>query len=191
MTNMGTTGGWKCSHGRTTEMGVIVPRPDLPDDDGSGRWNLSFLWIIVAIVMMVAAGSAALLTMENRARKVADETAAIRGLDSAEQQETAPLVQFSPDNIQVNHRWTILAGKHPAVTFTGRIDPGLKDTKAVFLAYRTLGAKEWSTAEARARRDHTCRITLRDLHRNMPYECYFIVCTKDTMLQSNVLQFHT
>ena len=189
--NTVTIGDWNSFHGPITEMVALVPRPDLPDDDPSGKASSSFLWIVVALVVMVAAGSLALLSAERHARETARETAETRVLEPEEERQGASQIRFGPEDIQVNHRWTVLAGKRPAVTFTSRVAPELKGIKAVFLAYRTLGAPQWGTAEAAPRRNHTYRITLHDLHRDMPYECFFFVCCKDTVLQSRVLEFHT
>ena len=40
-------------------------------------------------------------------------------------------------------------------------------------------------------RDRAARITLRDLYRDMPYECFFVIVGRDTMFQSKVVRFET
>jgi len=87
-------------------------------------------------------------------------------------EEGSPLITFSSEDVEVSSGWKILSGIYPTVTFRCRIAPSVKSRTAV-LCYRPLGTDEWLTVETRVRRDHTVKLTLRDLHRDTPYECFF------------------
>lgn len=86
--------------------------------------------------------------------------------------EGSPLISFSSEDVEVSTGWKFLSGIYPTVTFRCRIAPSVK-SRTVVLCYRPLGTDQWLTVETRVRRDHTVKLTLRDLHRDTPYECFF------------------
>lgn len=100
-------------------------------------------------------------------------------------------LHFGPEDVTVSHKWSLLAGIHPAVTFRCHLTAPPRTLTRVILCYKPLGSSVWLTEEARIRRDSTARLTLRDLRRNTPYECFFIAQSKNTMLRSNIVQFTT
>lgn len=86
--------------------------------------------------------------------------------------EDSHLITFSQEDVDVSTGWKFLSGIYPTVTFRCRIDPSVS-SRMVVLCYRPMDSDQWLTVETRVRRDHTAKITLRDLHRNTPYECFF------------------
>lgn len=102
-------------------------------------------------------------------------------------------LQFGPEDISVTHKWSLLAGTHPAVTFHCHFTPPNHDRWRAVLCYKPLNSAIWMTEEARIRRDNTstAHLTLRDLHRNSTYECFFILYGKELMVKSPVVAFST
>ena len=163
-------------------MAGPFPRPDTETSESAG-----FLWIAVAIILFVAAGLFIMTRTERHTREAAE-----RSQTPVQQREDgSPLIRFSPTDIQVDTGWSLLAGRHPTVTFTCQLAPDAPKAEAVILCYHTLGTPDWYTVTAHARRDRIWRITLRDLYRNMPYECFFIFRTADTVVRSGCVRFHT
>ena len=105
----------------------------------------------------------------------------------------SPWLQFGPEDISVTHKWSLLAGTHPAVTFHCHFTPPNHDHWRAVLCYKPLNSSSWMTEEARIRRDNTstAHLTLRDLHRNTTYECFFILSGKEIMVRSQVVAFST
>lgn len=87
--------------------------------------------------------------------------------------ENSPLIAFSYEDVETTTGWKILSGVYPTVTFRCRLAPGV-GSRLVVLCYRPLDSEHWQTVDARVRRDHTAKITLRDLRRDTAYECFFV-----------------
>ena len=101
----------------------------------------------------------------------------------------SPLLQIGPEDVTISHKWSLLSGIYPAVMFRCHFyTPSRTFSRAVF-CYRPLGSPVWTTEEARLRRDNTARLTLRDLRRNIPYECFFIAENQDTIVRSRIVTF--
>lgn len=165
-----------------------VPRPDIPSQKRRRGNAIAYVWIALAFVALIAAIAFVVLRTERNTRECAT-TQAQTPPPPAE--EGSDLIEFTPADVKINTGWSLLAGSHPTVTFTCRLSSAAQSAKLAVLCYRPLGASEWLTVETRPRRDRTCRVTLRDLTRNMPYECLFIVRTPDTILRSSVVGFTT
>lgn len=164
-----------------------VSRPDVPAEETT-RSNAVYVWIAVAFAVLVGAIVFVMVRTERNTRERAVAQEQTSPPDSG---ESSTLIEFTPADIQVNTGWTLLAGRHPSVKFTCRLAPSAPAAKLAVLCYRPCGSSEWLSVEAHPRRDHTCRVTLRDLSRNMPYECFFIVSTGDSVIQSGIVRFHT
>lgn len=168
-------------------MGTVVsgnhPATQVPTPQPTPR---VFLWVFLPIAFVVIIVSAVMFDVERRTRESAKASAEVPGTHAA----ASSLISFEPDDVTVNNRWTLLAGHHPTVTFTCRLSPTLNPPKAVILCFRPAGATKWESVETHPRRDRTCRITLRDLRRDMPYECFFLTYG-DTLLHSNIVAFRT
>lgn len=102
--------------------------------------------------------------------------------------ESNPLIEFSSEDVEVSKGWKFLSGIHPTVIFRCRVAPSVK-SRTVVLCYRPLGTDQWLTAETRIRRDHTVKLTLRDLHRDTPYECFFACKWEGETLKSGKVLF--
>lgn len=169
-------------------MADIVTGPVSSPSDKPKPEPAAYVWIVVAMAVVVAAVVFVMLRTERRARETAG--AEIQAPPPL-QDEGFPLVHFIPQDVKVEKGWSLLSGHHPTVTFTCRLAPSFRPSDVVVLCYRTIGSGEWLTAETHPRRDRTCRLTLRDLYRDMPYECFFVVSNRDTMVQSGTVQFTT
>lgn len=101
------------------------------------------------------------------------------------------LLSFGTEDIVTTRRWSIFSGIHPAVTFRCRYNSQHKDASMAILCYRQTGSSEWLMADTRLRRDHTARITLRDLKRGASYECFFVIVGEDCLSRSEVVTFST
>ena len=103
----------------------------------------------------------------------------------------SPLISFGPEDVVVSHRWSILSGIYPAVTFRCRFNSPHKVISNAFLCYRPVGSTEWMMVDTRVRRDNTARLILRDLPRKTSYECFFILAGKVLVIRSQVVAFST
>ena len=170
-------------------MNQILPRPVIPPEPDEPSGLGVFRWIVIGII--VAATFAGVLHWTMSVHR--DRAEAVRMARPAEQLtcEGSPLIEFSGKDVVVNRKWSPLAGRHPSVTFTCRLSPALPPAKFVILCYRPFGTGEWITAETHPRRANSCRLTMHDLLRDMPYECFFIACSNDTTIQSNRIIFNT
>lgn len=163
-------------------MASPFPRTDSETTESTG-----YLWIAVVIAVFVVAGLFFMTRTERHTREVAEHAQTPLQLHD----EGSPLIRFTPADVQVDTSWSLLSGRHPSVTFTCQLAPKAPRAEAVILCYRIPNTPDWYTVTAHARRDRTWRITLRDLYRNMPYECFFILRTADTVVRSGCVRFHT
>lgn len=168
-------------------MEESVSRPEVPTK-ATTRHNVAYVWIAVAFVVLVGTIALVMVHTDRDTRKQAAVQEQTPPPDSG---ESSTLIEFTPEDVQVNTGWTLLAGRHPTVKFTCRLAPSAPAAKLAILCYRPCGSQEWLSVEVHPRRDRTCRVTLRDLSRNMPYECFFIVSTGDSVIQSGIVRFHT
>lgn len=162
-------------------------KPVLPAEETT-RSNAVYVWIAVVFAVLVGGIAFVMVRTERNTREHAVAQEQTPPPDSG---ESSTLIEFTPADVQVNTGWTLLAGRHPSVKFTCRLAPSAPAAKLAVLCYRPCGSSEWLSVEAHPRRDRTCRVTLRDLSRNMPYECFFIVSTGDSVIQSGIVRFHT
>ncbi len=168
-----------------------VPALQNPDDRPARKSKTAtaaYVWIVLAIAVLVSAVTLVMVRSERLTRERAGTQAQTSQIQS---DGSSSLIEFTPSDVTVKNGWTILSGHHPTVTFTCRLAPSAPPARVAVLSYRPAGAQEWLTAEGHPRRDGTCRITLRDLSRNMPYECFFVVPTSDTVLRSAIVGFTT
>ena len=114
-----------------------------------------------------------------------------KGTPVSGSEEASPMVRFTRDDIGIENHWTLLAGRHPVVTFRCTLDAAAPTCKRAVLCYRSLGEETWSTVDTGVNRASTAKIMLRDLYRDMPYECFFVLICRDTMFQSEVVRFGT
>lgn len=168
-------------------MEESVSRSDVSAKETT-RHNVAYVWIAVAFVVLVGAIAFVMVRTDRNTRERATAQEQTPPPDSG---ESSTLIEFAPEDVQVNTGWTLLAGRHPTVKFTCGLAPAVSAAKLAVLCYRPCGSSEWLSVEARPRRDRTCHVTLRDLSRNMPYECFFIVSTGDSVIQSGIVRFHT
>ena len=103
----------------------------------------------------------------------------------------SPMLHFGPEDVAVTHKWSLLAGTHPAVTFRCHFDTPQRVFSRAVLCYKPSGSSVWMTEDARLRRDNTARLTLRDLRRKTSYECFFIVTGKEIIVRSPIVVFST
>lgn len=169
-------------------MAAIVPSPESPTPGTRKAGISAYVWIGVAIAVVVAAIVFVMLRAEHRARETA--SANLQTPPPPPSEETS-LIDFTAQDVEVASGWTMLSGRRPTVKFSCRLGFPSRPSDVAVLCYRTLGSDEWLTVETHPRRDGTCRITLRDLSPDMPYECFFIVSTRDTMVQSGTVRFTT
>jgi len=169
-------------------MDESIQRPDMPSEKPVHSNRAVYIWIVVGVTALFAA---IYFLMVRNERHTRERAAVHEQAPPPSSEETSTLIDFSLKDIQVNTGWTLLAGRHPSVKFTCRIAPSVRDMKVTALCYRPCGSSEWLSVEVHPHRDRTCRVTLRDLYRDMPYECFFIVCTSDTVIQSSTVRFKT
>lgn len=170
-------------------MGQILPRADIPPEPDEPSGLGVFRWIVIGII--VVATCAGLLYWTLSVQRERDEASRLAPSTSQSLHDGSPLIDFTEKDVVVNRKWSPLAGRHPSVTFTCRLSPALPPTKFVILCYRPLGTGEWNSAETHPHRDNTCRLTMHDLHKDMPYECFFIAFSNDTSVRSNTVTFTT
>jgi hypothetical protein len=145
------------------------------------------VFLVIAVVGAVAMGT--IWTVNLRTVRATAEQASTSSNRTL--QEGSPLVKFTPDDVIVTKGWTLLSGHHPTTVFQCQPSPTLRRPLLAFLCYRTAGAPDWEVVETRPGFKRTCTVTLRDLHHDMPYECYFIVQSKDTIVRSATVRFRT
>ena len=170
-------------------MGEIVPRseeskPPMPSSAGRKSWP----WALVGTAFLLGL----IFFLQHRSESQAREKARQETDSAAIKSEDASIkVHFTRDDIEIKKHWTPLAGRHPVVKIRCTIDSTAPPCRRAVLCYRSVGADEWGTAETLINRKRTVRITLRDLYRDMPYECFFVIVGRDTMFQSEVVRFET
>ena len=170
-------------------MGTIVPRMEEKNTSSteSGGRKL-WLWMSVgAVLLLCLVFFLQQLSVSQAREKARQETEA----PAIKAEEASVKVHFTREDIEIKDYWTLLAGRHPVVTIRCAIDSTAPPCRRAVLCYRTIGADEWGTAEKLLNRKRTVRITLRDLYRDMPYECFFVIVGRDTMFQSEVVRFET
>ena len=170
-------------------MGTIVPHSEerntlLSDSGGRKSW----IWVSAGAAFLLCVILFTQHQIESNARKKARKALET---PACVLKDTSPMVRFTREDIKLENHWTLLAGRHPVVTFRCTIDSVASPCRRAVLCYRSVGADEWCTAETRMNRDRAARITLRDLYRDMPYECFFVIVGRDTMFQSKVVRFET
>ena len=170
-------------------MEEIVPRseeskPSLPGSAGWKPWS----WVFVGALFLLGLILFLQHLSESRAREKARQETDSPAIKS---EDASMKVHFTRDDIEIKKHWTPLAGRHPVVKIRCTIDSTAPPCRRAVLCYRTVGMDEWSTAETLLKRKRTARITLRDLYRDMPYECFFVIVGRDTMFQSEVVRFET
>ena len=189
MTKRATIGSCRCSQDQTIRMGEIVPRseeskPPMPSSAGRKSWP----WALVGAAFLLGL----IFFLQHRSESQAREKARQESESPAIKSEDASMkVRFTRDDIEIKRHWTPLAGRHPVVKIRCTIDSTAPPCRRAVLCYRSVGADEWGTAETLINRKRTVRITLRDLYRDMPYECFFVIVGRDTMFQSEVVRFET
>ncbi len=138
-----------------------VPALQNPNDRPARKSKTAtaaYVWIVLAIAVLVSAVTLVMVRSERLTRERASTQAQTSQIKS---DGSSSLIEFTPSDVTVKNGWTILSGHHPTVTFTCRLVPSAPP------------------------------ITLRDLSRNMPYECFFVVPTSDTVLRSAIVGFTT
>ncbi len=103
----------------------------------------------------------------------------------------SPLMHFGPEDVEVSHKWSILAGICPAVTFNCRFDSPQKVFDRAVLYYRIRGDYSWMVVDASVRRDNSACVVLRDLRRDTTYECFYILVGDSSIVKSKVVVFTT
>lgn len=169
-------------------MDSLFPKADLPSESEEPSGLGAFRWVVVGLI--IVATGIGLLMWVNSVRRDRAEAVTQAHSPNTHTQEGCQLIDFTEKDVTVDHKWGLLSGRHQSVTFFCRLSPALQ-TKFVILCYRPLGSAEWSSAETHPRRENTCRLTLRDLHRDMLYECFFIAYSKDTAVRSGSVMFST
>lgn len=165
-------------------MGAIVPHSD--KKTSSTRQN-PWLWVFVGAALMLCLILFLQHQMESNAREKARQE---QESPVSEQEKGSPMVHFSTEDVLVENRWSPLAGAHPTVTFRCRLDESAPRCRRAVLCYRPLGEEIWNTVDASMHRG-TAKIKLRDLYRDMPYECFFVLVARDTMFHSTTIRFET
>lgn len=146
------------------------------------------LIVIVAVALLVFVG---VLIQKQLERRVRAEALRVREYVPESSSGDSRAILFSLDDVEVVRGWTFLSGSHPTVRFSCRLAPSMHSARTVVLCYRPLGTEEWQTVEARAGRGRIWKVVLRDLYREMPYECFFVAYNKDTMARSKCVVIMT
>lgn len=184
MTKRGTIGSCRCSLGQTIRMGAIVPHSDKKAPSaGRSTW----LWVFIGVAFLLCLILFLQHQMESNAREKARRE---QERPVNDQEEGSPMVHFGRENILVENRWSLFAGVHPTVTFRCCLDKSAPRCRRAVLCYRPLGEEVWNTVDASMRRG-SAQIKLRDLYRDMPYECFFVIVTRDTLFHSATIRFET
>lgn len=165
-------------------MGAIVPRSD---KKAFSTARSPWLWVFVGAAFLLCLILFLQHQMESNAREKARRE---QESPVGDQENGSPMIHFTAEDVLVENRWSPLAGAHPTVTFRCRLDESAPPCRRAVLCYRSLGEEVWNTVDATLRRD-AARVKLRDLYRNMPYECFFIIVARDTLFHSTAIRFET
>ena len=187
---MATIGDLKCSHGQDIKKVDIVPYVEVPaksegEPEEPGKRLFWLIFIGLALVSAVFS-----FTMSKvQEKRLRDSARKYSGPVSPG--PVSPVFAFTKEDVNVHKSWTLLAGNHPTVRFTCRLRSHEPSAKVVYLVYRPAGSGTWSTVAVRPNRERTCRVTLRDLYRDMPYECFFMAEIDGLPAMSEVVRFRT
>lgn len=170
-------------------MGDLIPYVEVPSDPpGEPKRNV-FLGMVILLVALFTGGG--LLYLAHTAQRYRDNAARQAPVVPTVKRTGSTFIRFGPGDVGVSHRWSLFSGTNPTVTFSCQLSSALPHTRFVALQYRPLGTDEWQVVEVHPRRHGICRATLRDLYRDMPYECVFLAYCKDTVIHSNLITFDT
>lgn len=159
--------------------------PKSVHDSNSSRTTLWAFWVIAGALAMACF----LLWRDDGDKSAKEGHIDFELLDKIAAE--SPLLCFGPEDVVVSHGWSILSGIYPAVKFSCRIESPRKENGTVVLCYRPKGTSEWLMADTYMRRNNTARLTLRDLKRGTPYECFFVFVGEVLIVRSDVVVFNT
>lgn len=185
--NTETIGELKCSRGRINVSHKSLRSDKTHRSSQEPQLRGSYFLIAVMVGVLLAVVSFLWHNTRNEERKTANE---FLGQNISEKVlgEGSPLISFSYEDVEVSTGWKFLSGLHPTVSFRCRLAPSVK-SRMVVLCYRPMGSDRWQTVETRVRRNHIAKITLRDLHRDTPYECFFACKSQGEAVKSGKVVF--
>ena len=165
-------------------MGAIVPHSG-KESPSTGRrpWLWVFVGAAFLLCLILSLQYQKVLGARKKARQELNHPVSM-------QEGGSPMVHFGTNDVIVENRWSLLAGAHPTVTFRCRLDKSAPSCRRAVLCYRPLGEEIWNTVDA-SMRQGAAKVKLRDLYRDMPYECFFVIVTRDTMFHSATIRFET
>lgn len=155
--------------------------PDFSKIKSEDAEKTSFLPIAILLVSLLTIFLVVYLISNQRLRESAKNV-------KPSNYKGSELVVFSEKDVEINKRWSPLTGILPAVSFSAEINPEFGEKYDAKLYYSIAGQDEWSTIDVTRKKGNTCNVKVRDMMRNMPYDCFFVVFTSDTVLYSNVVR---
>ena len=161
---------------------------DIPEEfrHGHKRESNAGLWIIGIIICAAIAGGIVLDKHIKKQQQVESQKPSAAAPPTINM-EGAPKIHILPINIET--KWSLLAGKHPTVTFSGQAQPQKESIERCFFAYRAKNADHWDAVDAARKGKINYSAKLRDLEKNVNYEYCLVAVTKQGNFASTVQEF--
>lgn len=161
---------------------------DIPEEyrKGNKRESTVGIWLIGLIICAAIAGGI-LLDKNVRKNQQIDSERPSAVAPPTINMEGAPKIKILP--IKIETKWSLLAGRHPTVTFSGQAQPQKERIERCFFAYRSRNAEHWEAIDATRKEKINYTAKLRDLEKNVHYEYCLVAVTKSGNFASAVQEF--
>lgn len=173
------------SSSRKTNSGSF--QSDAPDELPPKKTPI-FLIIVVILIVLGSIGIYAIhINTQNTAKEFSNSEQSNGTIITPIRSKEAPIVNM--DSIQIEHKWTLLAGKHPTVTLYGTAEKKVDRIERCFFAYKIKNDMQWMAIDARQKSKNHYSAKIRDLEDGTTYECTLIAITPRGNISSGIKEF--
>lgn len=154
------------------------------ENTSNDRSHKLFYVLFVGIVVLLIAAVVVLWRVSVQRSRVEAKKAEIVTVEGSKD------ISFGEEDITLSKKWALSSGFHPSVTFSARVNRIDNERFRVVFRYKIAGSGVWRSVDAKQLDGNgTYGVTIRDLEREMPYDCLFLVVKSDTVLNSNVVRY--
>lgn len=160
---------------------MVNTLPDFPEKKHENAEKNFFLPIAILIFSLLTIFLVIYFISNQRLRELANNVklSTFKGSE---------LVVFSEKDVEIRNKWSPITGILPTVSFSAKINSAIGEKYDAKLYYSIAGQNEWSSIDANKQKGNSCNVKVRDMMKNMPYDCFFVVYTSDTVLYSDVVR---